>query len=66
MLGRLLGGIVIFILYSVFEFWMIYEYYKVGGVREVIFFLKKIIRIIFWNFKRIKNVLIFMMFIIFI
>lgn len=41
MLGRLLGGIVIFILYSVFEFWMIYEYYKVGGVREVIFFLKK-------------------------
>lgn len=57
MLGRLLGGIVTFILYSVFEFWMIYEYYKVGGVREVIFFFKK---------KRIKNVLIFMMFIIFI
>lgn len=50
MLGRLLGGIVIFILYSVFEFWMIYEYYKVGGVREVIFFLKKIIRIIFLEF----------------
>lgn len=50
MLGRLLGGIVIFILYSVFEFWMIYEYYKVGRVREVIFFLKKIIRIIFLEF----------------
>lgn len=52
MLGRLLGGIVIFILYSVFEFWMIYEYYKVGGVREVIFFLKKKLFELFFGILR--------------
>lgn len=52
MLGRLLGGIVIFILYSVFEFWMIYEYYKVGGVREVIFFFKKKLFELFFGILR--------------
>lgn len=52
MLGWLLGGIVIFILYSVFEFWMIYEYYKVGGVREVIFFFKKKLLELFFGILR--------------